>query len=128
VLRVEPYTTNTVPVAGAVVILAAYHKTQDPIAKLRVAGTLVAERNAGGLVVPAPVDYVAWTERVARFAARPDLAARDRQIWLTGRLSPRTREELTKLKWGVRENVQSIMGPGGPAELKGTATNPKPTP
>src|SRR5262249_50608016 len=27
--------------AGAVVILAAYHKTQDPIAKLRVPGTLV---------------------------------------------------------------------------------------
>jgi hypothetical protein len=114
--------------AGAVLILAAYHKTQDPIAKLRVAGTLVGERNAGGVVVPAPVDYVAWTERVARFAARPDLASRDRQIWLTGRLSPRAREELTKSRWGLRENVQSIMGPGGPAELEGTATNPKPAP
>jgi hypothetical protein len=114
--------------AGAVVILAAYHKTQDPIAKLRVTGTLVGERKAGGLVVPAPVDYVAWTERVERFAMRPDLAARDRQVWLTGRLSPRARQELAALKWGVRENVQSIMGPGGPAELEGTATNPKSTP
>ena len=114
--------------AGAVLILAAYHKTQDPIDKLRVAGTLVGERKAGGLMVPAPVDYVAWTERVARFATRPDLAGRDRQIWLTGRLSPRAREELTRLGWGVRENVQSVMGPGGPAELEGTATNPKPAP
>ncbi len=114
--------------AGAVIILAAYHTTQDPISRLRVSGTLVGERQAGGLVVPAPVDYVAWTERVARFAARPDLAGHDRQIWLTGRLSPRARQELTALKWGVRENVQSIMGPGGPAELEGTATNPKPSP
>jgi hypothetical protein len=114
--------------AGAVIILAAYHKTQDPIAKLRVSGTLVGQRKAGGLVVPAPVDYVAWTERVARFATRPDLAGRDRQIWLTGRLSPRARDELAKLKWGLRENVQSIMGPGGPTELEGTATNPKSSP
>jgi hypothetical protein len=112
--------------AGAVIILAAYHKTQEPIAKLRVAETLVGQTKSGGLVVPAAVDYVAWTERVARFATRPDLAGRDRQIWLTGRLSPHTRDELTKLKWGFRENVQFIMGPGGPAELEGTATNPQP--
>ena len=114
--------------AGAVVILAAYHKTQDPIHALRVAGTLVGQRQAGGLVVPAPVDYVAWTELVARFAQRPDLAGRDRQIWLTGRLSLQARQELAKLKWDVREQVQSIIGPGGPAELEGTATNPKPSP
>jgi hypothetical protein len=114
--------------AGAVVILAAYHKTQEPVARLRVAGTLVGQAKSGGLVVPAPVDYVAWTERVAKFATRPDLATRNRQIWLTGRLSPRARDELAQLKWGVRENVQSIMGPGGPAELEGTATNPKPSP
>jgi hypothetical protein len=37
------------------------------------------------------VDYAAWTEHVARFAARPDLAAKDREIWLTGGLSPRAR-------------------------------------
>jgi hypothetical protein len=114
--------------AGAVIILAAYHKTQDPIARLRVAGTLVGQSKSGTLVVPAPVDYVAWTERVAKFATRPDLAARNRQIWLTGRLSPRARDELAQLKWGVRENVQSIMDAGGPAELEGTATNPKPSP
>jgi len=114
--------------AGAVIILAAYHKTQEPIATLRVTGTLVGQTKSGGLVVPAPVDYVSWTERVARFATRPDLAGRDRHIWLTGRVSPRTRDELTKLKWSLRENVQSIMGPGGPAELEGTATNPKTSP
>src|SRR5262249_46810270 len=115
-------------IAGAVVILAAYHRTQGPIAALRVSGTLVAQTPAGGLVVPAPVDYVAWTERVARFAHRPDLAGQNRQIWLTGRLSPRARQELTRLKWTARENVQSTMGPGGPAELEGTASNPKPSP
>ena len=79
------------------------------------------------LVVPAPVDYVAWTQRVARFADRPDLAAADRQILVTGRVSPRARQELERRRWTVREGVEGgLVGPGGPAALEGTPRNPKP--
>ena len=93
----------------------------------RVAGTLIAQTMTGGLLVPAPVDFAAWTERVARFATRPDLSVRDRQIWLTGRLSPRAREELTRLKWATRESVGAgVVRPGGPEALEDRPSNPAP--
>ena len=36
-----------------------------PIARLRLARTVFAETETGTLVLPAAVDYVWWTERVA---------------------------------------------------------------
>jgi hypothetical protein len=106
--------------AGAVAILADYHRTDAPVARLRVDGTLLGETQAGALVVPAPVDYVSWTEGIAGFAGRPDLvAAKSRQVWLTGRLSPRTSQELAAGGWTVREGVSAgLVRPGGPSELE----------
>ena len=106
--------------AGAVAILADHHRTAGPIKALRVDGTLLGETEAGALVVPAPVDYVSWTERVAGFATRPDVAAANsRELWLTGRLSPRARQELATLGWTVREGVPAgLVRPGGPSELE----------
>ena len=59
--------------AGSVAILARHHQA-TPITRLRVAGTVLGETADGALVVPAAVDYVSWTERVAGFAGRPDIA------------------------------------------------------
>jgi hypothetical protein len=104
--------------AGAVGLLADYHRTAAPIREVRVIGTLVGRTQAGGLVVAAPVDYASWTERVAAFADRPELAGSDRQIWMVGRLSPRSRQELTARGWAIREGVAAgIVRPGGPASL-----------
>jgi hypothetical protein len=114
-------------IAGAVMMLADHHKAEEPITELRVSGTLLGRTKAGTLVVPAPVDYVSWTERVGAFAKRPDLAARNRQIWVTGTLSPRAHEELTRHHWVTREKVKAgVPVPGGPRVLEGTATNPSP--
>lgn len=65
-------------------------------------GTVVGREKGGGIVVPAPVDYISWTERVARFANRDDLKASARSIRLTGKLSPLARQELGSLGWEVR--------------------------
>jgi hypothetical protein len=56
-------------------------------------------------VVPAAVDYVAWTPRVAELAQHPDLKSPQQGVWLTGQLSPRARRELTTLGWTVHEGV-----------------------
>jgi hypothetical protein len=56
--------------------------------------------------VPAPVDSVSWTERVARFANRDDLKAVERSIWLTGKMSPRARRELEALGLKVNEDAR----------------------
>jgi hypothetical protein len=106
--------------AGTVAILGDFHRTVTPIKTLRIARTLYAETEAGTVVVPAPVDYISWTERVAGFAERPDVvAAKNRHLWVTGRLSPRTRQELAAHGWTVREGVTAgLVRPGGPSELE----------
>ena len=70
-------------------------------------------------LVPAPVDYVSWTERVAHFADRPDIAgAPTRRLWLAGKLSPRARQELTARKWAIEEGV-SIVPPAAAGAARG---------
>jgi hypothetical protein len=99
--------------AGSVAILARHHQTAAPIARVKVAGTVLGETAGGAVVVPAAVDYISWTERIATFAGRPDLAVKDRRVWLAGRLSPRARQELTARKWTIEEGV-SIVPPAAP--------------
>ena len=90
-------------VARAVTMLVQNHE-KDPVASLSGKGTVVAREKRGAIVVPAPIDYVSWTERVARFAQRGDLKAKDREIWLSGRVSPRAREQLEGLGW-IKEEM-----------------------
>jgi hypothetical protein len=100
--------------AGSVAILARHHQTGGPIARIRVTGTVLGETADGVVVVPAAADYVSWTERVAAFAGRPDLAGvNPPRLWLAGKLSPRARQELTARKWTVEEGV-SIVPPSAP--------------
>jgi hypothetical protein len=100
--------------AGSVAILARHHQTAAPITRIRVDGTLLGETAEGAVVVPAAVDHVSWTERVATFADRPDLArAKARRLWLAGKLSPRTRQELAARTWTIEEGV-SIVPPSSP--------------
>jgi hypothetical protein len=97
--------------AGSVAILARSHLTAAPVTRLGVAGTLLGETADGTVVVPAAVDYVSWTERVADFVGRPDLAsAKARRLCLAGTLSPRTRQELAARDWIVEERL-SILPP-----------------
>ena len=78
-------------VAGAVNMVARYHESTQRIARVTAPGPIIARTVTGALLVPAPVDYVAWTRRVARFAQRDDLKAPHRTAWLSGQFSPRAR-------------------------------------
>ena len=88
-------------VAHSVGMLLQHHTAVKPLASLAAPGPVVGRTRDGALVVPAPLDYVAWTERAAQFAGRTDLAAKERGIWLTGELSPRTRRELAAAGWAI---------------------------
>jgi hypothetical protein len=85
--------------ATAVRLLGKAHALDEVTAT----GTIVGREKGGGIVVPAPVDYVSWTERVARFANRDDLKGSERSIWLTGKMSPRARREFEALGWKLNE-------------------------
>jgi hypothetical protein len=61
------------------------------------------------------VDYVAWTEDVARVVTTASNLANqlpgisDKQIWITGTLSPRARAEMQRLSWKVYERNEALI-------------------
>jgi hypothetical protein len=91
-------------VTAAVNMLARYHESTEPLALVTAPGPILGRGVSGRLVVPAPVDYVAWTGRAARFAERGDLKAPNRLIWLSGQMDRRAYKEVTARAWTVYEN------------------------
>ena len=96
----------------AVGMLARYHETQTPLAKIIVRRAIVGEDRNGAIVGEAPVDYVSWTEQVAYFASRPDLQKRQRTIWLTGQFSPLAKKNFEALGWVIHEKTNPIPDSG----------------
>lgn len=83
-----------------------YAKGGDAVAAIEVPGRLAGFRTAkGGLFIPAPLDYLSWTEGVKTFAERKDLGAGARVVWLSGRASPKAAQGLKAHGWSLRENV-----------------------
>jgi len=74
-----------------------------PIAQVSAPGPILGRTAAGTLVVPMPVDYIAWTKRVAQFPQRPDIQAPEHVGFVSGRLSPLAEKEYTKRGWKLYE-------------------------
>lgn len=91
-------------VAASVNMLARHHESVEPIAQVTAPGPIIGRTVGGALVVPAPVDYVAWTQRAAGFAGREDLKAPTRTAWLSGRMSARAAKEFAARAWKVDES------------------------
>ncbi len=91
-------------------LLARLHVTGVPLRAVAARGTLVGITSSGGLAVPAPVDYLAWTERIARFAARPDLRAAHRTVWLTGNMSALAQRGFARHGWSLYEAPALSVG------------------
>jgi hypothetical protein len=90
-------------VAGAINMLARYHESVTPIAQVSAPGPILGKTAGGALVLPAPVDYVAWIEHLARGLKRPELQAPEKVAFLSGRMSPLAQKELTAQGWKVYE-------------------------
>jgi hypothetical protein len=83
-----------------------YAKAGNAIAAIEAPGKLAAFRTAnGGLFVPAPLDYLSWTERVKAFAERSHDGREAHVIWLTGAASPIATAGLKAHGWTLRERV-----------------------
>ena len=90
--------------AGAVNMLARYHEAVAPIAQVSAPGPILGRTANGTLVLAAPIDYVAWLERVAIAAKRPDFQAPEKVFFVSGRLTPLAQKELTKRGWKLFES------------------------
>jgi hypothetical protein len=84
-------------------MLLEYHDKKKPITAVAAPGPLIGQDRDGMLILPAPVDYVSWTERVASFAKSPSfLAVPQRTLWLVGQMSPRANKEFAANGWTVQ--------------------------
>ncbi len=91
-------------VAGAVNMLARYHEGVAPIAQVSAPGPILGRTAAGALVVPMPVDYVSWIERLGTAANRPDLQAPEKVAFVSGKLSPLAQKHFTARGWKLYES------------------------
>jgi hypothetical protein len=114
-------------VAESLQMLAHYHRTMTPLTLLAASGLISARDRNGAIVVPAPVDYVAWTSRVTELTRHPDLNAQQRGIWLrgsfrpvSGKSSPRWAGRFMSRCNGWRHSLQPGERPNCPAAM-GTA-------
>lgn len=90
-------------VAGAVNMLAHYHEAVAPLAQVSAPGPILGRTVAGALVLPGPVDYVSWLERLGRAANRPDLQAPEKVAFLSGRMSPLAQKNFDSRGWKIYE-------------------------
>jgi hypothetical protein len=92
-------------------LLAGYHATVAPLARLEPFNRLViARRKDGGAVVIAPVDYAIWTESAAKGLdaavqrVKPS-KAKSFELWITGVASPAFKTAAASRNVTVREQI-----------------------
>jgi hypothetical protein len=88
-------------------MLVNYTQQNGPITALAVAGPILARAQNGATVMPAPIDYLSWTERMAGMATSPAfLGAQNRVLWITGQLTPMARQQLAANGWNIEGNAR----------------------
>ena len=92
---------------AATSLLAAYHERVAPLSSVESRGRLaVGLTSVGSVILAAPVDCLAWSDRLVEFGRRSDLHASRREILTTGGVTPRSRQELTARGWTLRERFR----------------------
>lgn len=93
-------------------LYANYHKLVSPIERfLPLRGPVVALTREGRLLICAPLDYLVWTENLARYVATLEeqvtqiASVSAKTLWITGNTSPLTRQQLGQRGWEIRERV-----------------------
>jgi hypothetical protein len=87
-------------------MLGQWSQQQAPITRIQAPGPLIARDQNGATILPAPVDYLSWTQRIAGFATDPQLMThRHRVLWITGKMTPLARQQLAASGWTVREGA-----------------------
>jgi len=93
------------------VMLQKLHAESPVEAILTDTRIMIAKTKDGRAIALLPGDYLPWTEKLAHGSkelgerGRTELAAKSAEIWSQGGVSPRARQELKTLGWGVREKT-----------------------
>ena len=91
---------------SSVKLLAAARSGGQKLQKAQAYGRAPAALAADGtLVVAAAVDLLIWQEGLEEAAERPVPEAKDRSLWLTGKLTERAESELKDRGWAVQQGL-----------------------
>lgn len=93
-------------------LLRAYNERVSPVAEVTLLGRLPLGRaKERSLLVPAPVDYALWMQKTEALFDRVSTMLRQKKdpirvdLWVTGAVSPRVRQELLSRGIVARENM-----------------------
>jgi hypothetical protein len=87
-------------------MMVQWSQQRSPITRIQAPGILIARDQNGATILPAPVDYLSWTQRIAGFATDPQLMAmHHRVLWITGKMTPLARQQLSANGWSLREGT-----------------------
>ncbi len=85
-------------------ILENYDRDVSPIVNLELReGLITADTFGGYLMVPLAVDYLHWTSLISRPLLSGELAAEQREVWVSGRVSLIAAGRLRANRWHVFE-------------------------
>ncbi|MGZ6243988.1 MAG: hypothetical protein ACXWN9_15575, partial [Candidatus Binataceae bacterium] len=88
-------------------MLAQWSQQKSPITGIQAPGVLVAHDQNGAVIVPAPIDYLSWTPRIAAFGTTPTLLAlHHRVLWIPTKMTPLARKQLEANGWSIHESAQ----------------------
>lgn len=88
-------------------MLNQWSQQRSRVTKVQVEGILVARDQKGTNVVPAPIDYLSWTPRIAGFATDPNLLAmHNRVLWIPSQMTPLAQNQLAIKGWQIKEGTQ----------------------
>jgi hypothetical protein len=92
-------------------LLRGYHQTVSPLTAIVGLNRITVAQTKGGQgFLPLPVDRLLWTDRVDRVSDQlkaTNTGTGKVDLWLTGTVSPRARQELGSRGFTVTENVQN---------------------
>ena len=92
---------------SAIGLLKTYHERVFKLSSVESRGRLaVGWTSAGILILPVPVDCLAWTDKLVEFGNRLDFRASRREILITESATSRTRQELSARGWSLRESFR----------------------
>jgi hypothetical protein len=95
---------------------AGFHRAVAPIESfLSLDGLPAARTTSGDLVVNTPLDHLVWTEPIGRFITAVNNVVQEtggvkgKQLWVTGTLSARAKQELASRGWQVQEGSEKRL-------------------
>lgn len=87
-------------------MLAQWSELKSRITGIAAPGPLVARDQNNTIIMPAPVDYISWTPRIAGFATNSELLQlKNRVLWTDAQMTPLARRQLEVNGWSVHESA-----------------------